>query len=95
MWVDDEWMLLTGNNLNPRAWRLDLENAILIHDPKHQLGAMREKELNLIRKRFAKYCRLPDKGTQTDQASATYSNRPSYQPYSLNSRPAQRGFFWN
>ena len=50
MWVDDEWMLLTGNNLNPRAWRLDLENAILIHDPKHQLGAMREKELNLIRK---------------------------------------------
>ncbi|SQC09583.1 CDP-diacylglycerol--serine O-phosphatidyltransferase [Klebsiella pneumoniae] len=24
MWVDDEWMLLTGNNLNPRAWRLDL-----------------------------------------------------------------------
>ena len=50
MWVDDEWMLLTGNNLNPRAWRLDLENAILIHDPKHQLGAMREKELSLIRK---------------------------------------------
>ena len=45
-----EWMLLTGNNLNPRAWRLDLENAILIHDTKHQLGAMREKELNLIRK---------------------------------------------
>ena len=29
MWVDYEWMLLTGNNLNPRAWRLDLENAIL------------------------------------------------------------------
>ncbi len=49
MWVDDEWMLLTGNNLNPRAWRLDLENAILIHDPKRQLGAMREKELKLIR----------------------------------------------
>jgi CDP-diacylglycerol--serine O-phosphatidyltransferase len=49
MWVDDEWMLLTGNNLNPRAWRLDLENAILIHDPQHQLGAMREKELHLIR----------------------------------------------
>lgn len=28
MWVDDKWMLITGNNLNPRAWRLDLENAI-------------------------------------------------------------------
>lgn len=37
MWVDDKWMLLTGNNLNPRAWRLDLENAILIHDPKQEL----------------------------------------------------------
>ncbi len=49
MWVDDEWMLLTGNNLNPRAWRLDLENAILIHDPQHQLAARREHELSLIR----------------------------------------------
>ncbi|MBJ3817017.1 CDP-diacylglycerol--serine O-phosphatidyltransferase [Shimwellia pseudoproteus] len=49
MWVDDEWILLTGNNLNPRAWRLDLENAILIHDPQHQLAATREEELNTIR----------------------------------------------
>ena len=49
MWVDDEWMLLTGNNLNPRAWRLDLENAILIHDPQHELAAKRERELELIR----------------------------------------------
>ncbi len=49
MWVDDEWMLLTGNNLNPRAWRLDLENAILIHDSQHQLAAKREHELELIR----------------------------------------------
>jgi CDP-diacylglycerol--serine O-phosphatidyltransferase len=49
MWIDNEWMLLTGNNLNPRAWRLDLENAILIHDPKHQLSAQREKELACIR----------------------------------------------
>lgn len=50
MWVDDEWMLLTGNNLNPRAWRLDLENAVLIHDPLHQLAAKRDKELDLIRR---------------------------------------------
>ncbi|ELO40937.1 phosphatidylserine synthase, partial [Salmonella enterica subsp. enterica serovar Heidelberg str. N4403] len=49
MWVDDKWMLLTGNNLNPRAWRLDLENAILIHDPKQELAPQREKELELIR----------------------------------------------
>ncbi|MFV0264367.1 MAG: CDP-diacylglycerol--serine O-phosphatidyltransferase [Kluyvera sp.] len=49
MWVDNEWILLTGNNLNPRAWRLDLENAVLIHDPKKQLASMRQKELDLIR----------------------------------------------
>lgn len=49
MWVDDEWMLLTGNNLNPRAWRLDLENAILIHDPKQELTVQRDHELELIR----------------------------------------------
>lgn len=49
MWVDDEWQLLTGNNLNPRAWRLDLENALLIHDPKGELRVQREHELGLIR----------------------------------------------
>lgn len=49
IWVDDEWMLITGNNLNPRAWRLDLENAVLIHDPQHQLADRKTKELELIR----------------------------------------------
>ncbi|WP_338564333.1 CDP-diacylglycerol--serine O-phosphatidyltransferase [Erwinia sp. E_sp_B04_7] len=49
MWVDEEWMLITGNNLNPRAWRLDLENAILIHDPLQQLVDQSRHELDLIR----------------------------------------------
>nr|WP_113869617.1 CDP-diacylglycerol--serine O-phosphatidyltransferase [Brenneria salicis]NMN92465.1 CDP-diacylglycerol--serine O-phosphatidyltransferase [Brenneria salicis ATCC 15712 = DSM 30166]RBP57387.1 CDP-diacylglycerol--serine O-phosphatidyltransferase [Brenneria salicis ATCC 15712 = DSM 30166]RLM28548.1 phosphatidylserine synthase [Brenneria salicis ATCC 15712 = DSM 30166] len=49
MWIDDKWQLLTGNNLNPRAWRLDLENAILIHDPKQVLLAQRLEELDKIR----------------------------------------------
>ncbi|WP_455845378.1 CDP-diacylglycerol--serine O-phosphatidyltransferase [Pantoea agglomerans] len=49
IWVDDEWMMITGNNLNPRAWRLDLENAVLIHDPLNQMVEQREKELALIR----------------------------------------------
>ena len=49
IWVDDEWMMITGNNLNPRAWRLDLENAVLIHDPLNELAEQREKELALIR----------------------------------------------
>ncbi|WMY94834.1 MAG: CDP-diacylglycerol--serine O-phosphatidyltransferase [Arsenophonus sp.] len=49
IWVDDEWQLLTGNNLNPRAWRLDLENAILIHDPEKTLKKQKNKELKYIR----------------------------------------------
>ncbi|HGN0021017.1 TPA: CDP-diacylglycerol--serine O-phosphatidyltransferase [Proteus mirabilis] len=51
MWVDDEWQLITGNNLNPRAWGLDLENAILIHDPHHELHEQRHKELACIREK--------------------------------------------
>lgn len=49
IWVDQEWMLITGNNINPRGWRLDLENGILVHDPKHDLSAKKERELDCIR----------------------------------------------
>ena len=45
MWVDQRYTLLTGNNLNPRAFRLDLENALLIDDPHSELQAPRSKEL--------------------------------------------------
>ncbi|MGB2078722.1 MAG: CDP-diacylglycerol--serine O-phosphatidyltransferase [Vibrio sp.] len=48
MWVDRKYMLLTGNNLNPRAWKLDLENGILIQDPNHHLKADFEKEIDNI-----------------------------------------------
>jgi CDP-diacylglycerol--serine O-phosphatidyltransferase len=48
MWIDDEYALMTGNNLNPRAFRLDLENALLMHDPEHLLLAQRTDELNSI-----------------------------------------------
>lgn len=34
---DDKMHLLTGNNLNPRAWRLDLENGLLIQDQQQNL----------------------------------------------------------
>ena len=33
--ADNENYLITGSNLNPRAWSLDLENGLLIHDPEH------------------------------------------------------------
>lgn len=51
VWVDNEWMLITGNNLNPRAWRLDLENGILVHDPKQELQEQITNELDTIRKK--------------------------------------------
>ena len=49
VWVDNRWQMLTGNNLNPRAWGLDLENALLIHDPKGELQTQRQTELEHIR----------------------------------------------
>ena len=51
IWVDNEWVLITGNNLNPRAWRLDLENGILVHDPKQELQHQFIQELNTIREK--------------------------------------------
>ncbi len=41
-------MLLTGNNLNPRAWKLDLENAILLHDKHRLLEVQAQKEIDKI-----------------------------------------------
>lgn len=37
LFVDRNLAIITGNNLNPRAWSLDLENALFIHDPNHLL----------------------------------------------------------
>ncbi|MFZ7230196.1 CDP-diacylglycerol--serine O-phosphatidyltransferase [Avibacterium avium] len=49
VWVDNSHILLTGNNLNPRAWRLDAENGLLIQDPNQQLASQVEQELATIR----------------------------------------------
>ena len=48
LWIDDEYALMTGNNFNPRAFRLDLENALLLHDPHHELSAQWSAELAAI-----------------------------------------------
>jgi CDP-diacylglycerol--serine O-phosphatidyltransferase len=34
---DERYHLLTGSNLNPRAWSLDLENGLLLDDPSQGL----------------------------------------------------------
>jgi CDP-diacylglycerol--serine O-phosphatidyltransferase len=44
LFVDDDTALVTGNNLNPRAWHLDLENGLLIRDPKGLLKAKHARE---------------------------------------------------
>ncbi|TWX69260.1 CDP-diacylglycerol--serine O-phosphatidyltransferase [Colwellia sp. C1TZA3] len=46
--VDERYHLLTGSNLNPRAWALDLENAILLDDEKGQLLAKFAAEFQRI-----------------------------------------------
>ncbi|MGB0894091.1 MAG: CDP-diacylglycerol--serine O-phosphatidyltransferase [Parashewanella sp.] len=38
MSVDNQYHLITGSNLNPRAWALDLENGLLIHDEDKTLS---------------------------------------------------------
>ncbi|GAW95681.1 MULTISPECIES: CDP-diacylglycerol--serine O-phosphatidyltransferase [Colwellia] len=43
--VDDRYHLITGSNLNPRAWALDLENGLLIDDAGQQLLATTNDEL--------------------------------------------------
>ncbi|MCU7646231.1 CDP-diacylglycerol--serine O-phosphatidyltransferase [Pseudomonas piscis] len=48
LWIDERYTLLTGNNLNPRAFRLDLENALLLDDPKGELLEQRRAELEDI-----------------------------------------------
>ncbi|BAC24280.1 pssA [Wigglesworthia glossinidia endosymbiont of Glossina brevipalpis] len=50
IWIDKKWILLTGNNFNSRSWYLDLENAILIHDPKQEIKNQFDKELIKINK---------------------------------------------
>lgn len=49
VWVDHRYLLLTGNNLNPRAWALDAENAVFISDPNAELQEKAEAELAQIR----------------------------------------------
>jgi len=46
--IDDDYALLTGNNINPRAWRLDLENGLMIHDPEKLLLEQHQAELERI-----------------------------------------------
>lgn len=45
---DERFHLLTGSNLNPRAWTLDLENGLLLDDPSQGLMPKVSAELTNI-----------------------------------------------
>ena len=42
--------LITGHNINPRAWRLDIENGVLIQDKQQRLMKKFDSELKQIMK---------------------------------------------
>jgi len=46
--VDERYHLLTGSNLNPRAWALDLENGILLDDEKGEIANKFAEEFKRI-----------------------------------------------
>jgi CDP-diacylglycerol---serine O-phosphatidyltransferase len=50
LFIDEDIALVTGHNLNPRAWHLDLENGLLIRDPKGLLKDKHERELASVLK---------------------------------------------
>ncbi len=49
LFVDDDVAVLTGHNLNPRAWSLDLENALLLRDPARLLQGQHQAEWAALR----------------------------------------------
>lgn len=49
LFIDDDVAVLTGHNLNPRAWSLDLENALLLRDPARLLHAQHQAEWGALR----------------------------------------------
>jgi len=50
LFIDDDLAVLTGNNLNPRAWALDLENGLVLRDPSRLLQAKHEQEWAALRR---------------------------------------------
>ncbi|WP_274052676.1 CDP-diacylglycerol--serine O-phosphatidyltransferase [Thalassomonas haliotis] len=48
--ADNRYHLLTGSNLNPRAWSLDLENGLLLDDKQGHLQARVQQEVEVILK---------------------------------------------
>jgi CDP-diacylglycerol--serine O-phosphatidyltransferase len=69
--VDERYHLLTGSNLNPRAWALDLENAILLDDVK---GYLLEK-FTAEFQRISQHTKIIDKPSDIDSVQS-YPDKP-------------------
>jgi CDP-diacylglycerol--serine O-phosphatidyltransferase len=69
--VDERYHLLTGSNLNPRAWALDLENGILLDDEKGQLI----EEFNAEFQRIIQHTKIVRKLTDIESVK-NYPEKP-------------------
>lgn len=65
--IDGRIAVLTGNNLNPRAWNLDLENGLVIRDPEGLLAPMHALERETILKHTTRL-----RSSQDLEAMASY-----------------------
>lgn len=66
LWIDQRYSLLTGNNLNPRGFNLDLENGLLIDDPAGQWLVPRDVELMGIRRHARKIDSAAELGVKAE-----------------------------
>jgi|SRR5471030_509762 len=70
LWADQRYTLLTGNNLNPRAFNLDLENALLIDDPQGEWDATRQLELTQLMRNTQRVNKFDELDTLSDYPDA-------------------------
>ncbi|MCF6192772.1 MAG: CDP-diacylglycerol--serine O-phosphatidyltransferase [Kangiellaceae bacterium] len=63
---DQQNHLITGHNINPRAWRLDIENGILIQDQSQQLKEKFDSELSQVMKHCTRISHFDDIETPDD-----------------------------
>ncbi|WP_420876027.1 CDP-diacylglycerol--serine O-phosphatidyltransferase [Pseudomonas taiwanensis] len=66
LWIDQRYSLLTGNNLNPRGFNLDLENGLLIDDPQGHWLVPRASELESLRHHAPKIASAEELGIQAE-----------------------------
>ena len=99
--VDEDYALLTGNNLNPRAWRMDLENGLLIHDPQGLMAAQNRDELERVlahTRRLDDYRALeaiedyPAPGQAAAEAAGACAGGPAGEPGDVSPEAAEGGF---